>query len=74
MDTLKMYPLTIAEVDRNNRNIVDQLIGFDLVNKGKANTTKNTLKTPPEPLTGIQIESGGFYMRLSFKRHGCLIL
>ena len=43
MDTLKMYPLTIAETERKNHNIVDQLIGFSLVKKSTAITSKNTL-------------------------------
>jgi len=43
MDTLKMYPLTIAETEHKNHNIVDQLISFSLVRKGTAITSKNTL-------------------------------
>ena len=43
MDTLKMYPLTIAETERKNHNIVDQLIGFSLVKKSAAIISKSTL-------------------------------
>jgi hypothetical protein len=38
-----MYPLTIAETERKNDNIVDQLIGFSLVKKATAVISKNTL-------------------------------